>query len=339
MTRRNTDSASLRVMIVGCGNIAGGFDEGCPPERPPYTHAGAYAGDGRFELLACVEPDEKRRVEFMSAWNVSTGFCSIEDASASGIQVDVISICSPTLCHAHDLQMALLFKPRLIFCEKPLTSAVATTQKLIDACTQSNTKLAVNYTRRWDADVLTLQADMQAGRWGTLRSVVAYYNKGIANNGSHMIDLLHLLIGPMRIVNVGSPINDFFAEDVTLPVWLENEAGVPVMLACGHAQDYAVFELQLVFSRGVLLMEDGGMFWRERRVADSKLFKGYCTLEEGVRRAGEYPGAMRNAVDNLYRAIQQGDPLFCTGQDALAAQSVCEAIKQKAQPISEKANS
>jgi predicted dehydrogenase len=79
MTRRNTDSASLRVMIVGCGNIAGGFDEGCPPERPPYTHAGAYAGDGRFELLACVEPDEKRRVEFMSAWNVSTGFCSIED--------------------------------------------------------------------------------------------------------------------------------------------------------------------------------------------------------------------------------------------------------------------
>lgn len=339
MTSNNADAGSLRVMIVGCGNIAGGFDEGRPPERPPYTHAGAYAADGRFAVLACVEPHDNRRAEFMSAWNVPVGFASIEAALASGIQVDVISICSPTLCHAHDLQMALLFKPRLIFCEKPLTSAVATTQKLIDACTQSNTKLAVNYTRRWDADVLTLQADMQAGRWGTLRSVVAYYNKGIANNGSHMIDLLHLLIGPMRIVNVGSPINDFFAEDVTLPVWLENEAGVPVMLACGHAQDYAVFELQLVFSRGVLLMEDGGMFWRERRVADSKLFKGYCTLEEGVRRAGEYPGAMRNAVDNLYRAIQQGDPLFCTGQDALAAQSVCEAIKQKAQPISEKANS
>jgi predicted dehydrogenase len=179
---------------------------------------------------------------------------------------------------------------------------------------------------------------MQEGRWGTLRSVVAYYNKGIANNGSHMIDLLHLLMGPMQIVTVGRPINDFFADDVTLPVWLENGAGISVLLACGHAEDYAIFELQMVFSRGVLVMEEGGMFWRERRVVDSKLFKGYSTLDEGIRRAGQYPEAMRNAVDNLYRAIQWGDPLFCTGEDALAAQAVCEKIKQKAKPISDKVN-
>ncbi|MGZ8157555.1 MAG: Gfo/Idh/MocA family protein [Methylobacter sp.] len=330
MNAASTDSMSLRVLIVGCGNIAGGFDLGRPAGYLPYTHAGAYTRDGRFDLLACVEPDDKRRSEFMGAWDVPAAFRSIEEAQGSGHQFDVISICSPTDCHAHDLETALRLKPKLIFCEKPLTTSAAETQRLVDECAQLNIPLAVNYTRRWDAEVLKLQADMQAGRWGELRSVVGYYNKGIANNGSHMLDLLHLLVGPMDIVKVGKPIDDFFANDPTLPVWLEGPQGVPVLLACGHAEDYAIFELQLVFSGGVLTMEEGGLFWRERRAVDSEAFKGYRTLDAGVRQAGQYPGAMLKAVDNIYRAINQGDPLASTGESALAAQCVCEQIKQNA---------
>ncbi|MFZ2405850.1 MAG: Gfo/Idh/MocA family oxidoreductase [Methylobacter sp.] len=319
-----------RVLIIGCGNIAGGFDLGRPAGYLPYTHAGAYIRDGRFNLLACVEPDDKRRSEFMDAWGVPAGFRSIEEALGSGNQFDVISICSPTDCHAHDLETALRFRPKLIFCEKPLTASVAETQRLVAECAKMKILLAVNYTRRWDAEVLKLQAGMQAGRWGALRSIVGYYNKGIANNGSHMVDLLHLLVGPMDIVKVGKPINDFFANDPTVLVWLEGSQGVPVLLACGHAGDYAIFELQLVFSEGVLTMEEGGLFWRERRAVDSETFKGYRTLDAGVRRAGQYPGAMLKAVDNIYRAINQGDPLASTGESALAAQCVCEQIKQNA---------
>jgi len=330
MSAASTDSTSLQVLIVGCGNIAGGFDLGRPAGYLPYTHVGAYSRDGRFDLAACVEPDDKRRSEFMAAWGVRAGFRSIEEALSSGNQFDVISICSPTDCHAHDLETALRLKPKLIFCEKPLTTSAAETQRLVDECVQLNIPLAVNYTRRWDAELSTLQADMQAGRWGQLRSVVGYYNKGIANNGSHMLDLLHLLVGPMEIVKVGKPSDDFFANDPTLPVWLEGPQGVPVLLACGHAGDYAIFELQLVFSLGTLTMEEGGLFWRERRVVDSETFKGYRTLDAGVRRPGQYPGAMLKAVDNIYRALKQGDPLASTGDSALAAQCVCEQIKQNA---------
>lgn len=330
MSADSTDSTSLRVLLVGCGNIAGGFDLGRPAGYLPYTHAGAYTRDGRFDLLACVEPDDKRRSEFMDAWGVPAGFRSIEEALESGNQFDVISICSPTDCHAHDLETALRQKPKLIFCEKPLTTSVAETQRLVAECAKMNVLLAVNYTRRWDAEVSKLQADMQAGRWGKLRSVVGYYNKGILNNGSHMVDLLHLLVGSINIVKVGKPIDDFFADDPTVPVWLEGTQGVPVLLACGHAEDYAVFELQLVFSEGTLTMEEGGLFWRERRAVDSETFKDYRTLEAGVRRAGQYPGAMLKAVDNIYRAINQGDPLASTGESALAAQCVCEQIKQSA---------
>ena len=331
MLAMSHDLKCLSVLIVGCGNIAGGFDQGRSGDEPPYTHAGAYTRDGRFKLEACVEPDDQRRSQFIVDWGVPVGFASIESALRSGHQFDVVSICSPTDCHAHDLDIALLLKPKLIFCEKPLTASLAESERLVEKCRQANIQLAVNYTRRWDPDVLKLQSDMQSGRWGQLRSVVAYYNKGISNNGSHMLDLLHFLIGPMQVVAIGKPVEDFFCNDPTVPVWLEAEHGVPVMLACGHAQDYAIFELQLVFSEGVLIMEEGGLAWRERRCGDSKVFKGYRILEAGSRRAGEYPGAMLRAIDNIYRAIMHGAPLASNAESALTVQGLCEQIKQRAQ--------
>lgn len=321
----------LRVLIVGCGNIAGGFDQARPFGDLPYTHAGAYVRDGRFNIAVCVEPDDGRRAEFMAAWGVPTGFRSVDDILDSDHQFDVVSICSPTSCHAHDLEIALRLKPKLIFCEKPFTASLADTERLVEECRKSDVLLAVNHTRRWDPDIVKLQADMRAAsRWGTLRSVVGYYNKGILNNGSHMLDLLHLLVGIMNIIKVGKPVHDFFPDDPTVPVWLEAAQGIPVHLVCGHAEDYAIFELQLIFSHGMLTMEEGGMYWSERRAIDSATFKGYRKLEEKARRAGEYPRAMLQATDNIYRAIKQGDTLASTGESALAAQRVCERIKQQA---------
>lgn len=320
----------LRVLIIGCGNIAGSFDVGRPTDELPYTHAGAYTRDKRFCLTACVEPDEKRRVSFMDYWSVPAGFATLDEMMNQAGQFDVVSICSPTSCHAHDLEMVLRLKPRLIFCEKPVTASLAETERLVAECHKVGIPLAVNYSRRWDPDILALQADMQAGRWGQLRSVIGVYNKGILNNGSHMLDLLHFLVGPMEISKLGKPIQDFFPDDPTIPVWLEDIQGAPVHLACGHAGDYAIFELQMIFSRGVLTMEDGGLFWRERHAVNSEIFKGYRMLDEGVRRAGRDASAMCGAVDNIYRAITQNDQLASTGESALVAQRTCERIRQLA---------
>ncbi len=324
------DLNHLRVLMVGCGNIAGGFDQARPPGDLPFTHAGAYIRDGRFNITVCVEPDDTRRAGFMAAWGVPIGFRSVDEILDSCYQFDVISICSPTSCHAHDLEIALRLKPKLIFCEKPFTVLLADTERLVEECRKSNIFLGVNHTRRWDRDIVKLQADMQAGQWGQLRSVVGYYNKGIFNNGSHMLDLLHLLVGGMSIVKVGKPVHDFFPKDPAVPVWLESNQGVPVHLACGHAEDYAIFELQLIFSNGVVTMEEGGMYWRERRAIASTTFKGYRRLEEGVRREGEYPRAMLQVVDNIYRAVKQGESLASSGESALLAQRMCQQIMSQA---------
>jgi predicted dehydrogenase len=322
------DVIKVRVLIVGCGNIAGRFDEQRPSDSLPFTHAGAYTQDVRFDIVACVDPEENRRTEFLNSWSVPVGYSSIEDAFNSNERFDVISICSPTKCHAHDLEIALCMQPKLIFCEKPVTPSLVETERIIAKCQKLKIPLAVNYTRRWDPDIVQLKADILSGKWGELRTVVGLYNKGILNNGSHIIDLLHTLVGPIKVVTVGKPVYDFFSEDPSLPVWLEGQQGLSIHLACADAQDYAVFELQFVFSHGILTMEDGGMFWRERRAIDSVSFKGYRKLEKDVRRIGRYPQAMLNAVDNIYRTIEHKDSLASIGETAVTAQRVCEQVKQ-----------
>jgi len=324
------DSNLLKVLIVGCGNIAGGFDRGRPKGYLPYTHAGAYTADSRFLITACVEPDENHRNEFMSAWNVKKGFSTLDEVITSNEKFDVVSICSPTTCHAYDLEIVLGLKPKVIFCEKPITSSLAKTQHIIDECSKAKISLAINYTRRWDPDISKLQKEMQEGKWGKLRSVIGTYNKGILNNGSHMLDLLLLLVGPIEIVKVGKPVHDYFQDDPTIPVWLEGSQSLPIYLACGHAEDFSLFELQLIFSYGVLTMEEGGMFWNERCMIKSPTFKGYQTLDKGVRRTGKYPYAMLKAIDNIYSTINNGQTLTSTGKTALSAQRLCEEVKQLA---------
>ena len=323
----SVEKNSLSVLIIGCGNIAGGYDQGRPIGGWPYSHAGAYLRDGRFNLLGCIDPDEKKRIQFMSDWSIDVGFDSIDEVIRRQMYFDVISICSPTHCHASDLRTALLLNPKLVFCEKPVTTAVNLTEDFVSQYNKAQVHLMVNHNRRWDPEIIKFRNQIYEGRWGELRAVNAIYNKGILNNGVHMIDLLQFLIGPMKVFAVGKGIVDFYHQDPTIPVWLSGPQDLPVYLACGHAADYAIFEIQFIFAGGVITMEDGGQYWRKRMSSPGEVIKGYRVLDGGVLIAGGDDQSMSLAVDNIYRTVIHHDHLASCGETALQAQKMCEDIR------------
>lgn len=318
------------VLVVGCGNIAGAFDAQRPAHEPPLTHAGAFSRHPGFRLAACVEPDPARRTAFMARWQISLGFESMAAVAAHPFRPDLVSICSPTPAHAADLEAAMALVPKAIFCEKPVTPSAAETQRWVQACDEAGVLLAVNHTRRWAPDVIRLKQQLDAGQWGELRSITGLYNKGILNNGGHMIDLAAYLAGPLAMAAAGLAVHDFWPDDPTVGGLLRTAAGVPVVLNTAHAADYAVFELQLVASGGMVIMENGGMTWRLRRTADSPHFKGYRTLGPADEVAGEYAQAMSAAASNLHDALAYGAPLASTGRTALEAQRICEQLRNAA---------
>jgi predicted dehydrogenase len=320
----------LSVLIVGCGNVAGGFDRALPPDAWPATHAGAYRRDGRFELVACVEPDEERRADFMATWSIGEGFRTTREVVEAGMTFDVVSICSPTTYHASDLELALSLKPKAVLCEKPATPSVDESERLVKLFIDAGVPLAINYNRRWDPEINQLRAQIAQGEWGALRSATAVYNKGVLNNGSHMIDLLEHLFGHIEVVGSGEQIADYFENDPTVPAWLVEPSGAPIYLTCGHAADYSIFELNLVFADGTVAIEDGGENWRVRRVIASERFAGYCVLDTAEYHRGGDEQTMSRAVDNIYRTVAAGAPLASTGTTALRAQKICDQIRTQA---------
>jgi predicted dehydrogenase len=317
----------FRVLIIGCGNIAGKFDEARLEDAYPLTHAGAFKRHGNFSLVACVEPDETRRASFMRHWGVGAGFSQLAEIPQNDV-FDVISICSPTEFHAAHLQFAVDRKPRLIFCEKPITPDVATSRRMVEACIAHNILLAVNHTRRWAPDVMALRDDLLAGVWGEVRGLSAVYNKGVLNNGSHMVDLIQYLLGePLQMREAVAPLWDYWPKDPTVAALLETASGVPVHFNLAHAGDYAQFELTITCENGVISMEDGGAFWRFRKIVDSVQFKGYRSLDRGAYLKGNYDEAMTNAVENIDAALRSEHILASTGVTALAAQELCAQLK------------
>lgn len=316
----------LSVLILGCGNIAGGFDANRAAGELPLTHAGAYCAHGGFRLAACVDPDAARRAAFRERWNVGADYCSIDEIPVEERHFDIISICSPTALHAEHLKAAIALAPRLIFCEKPVTGKLAETAAVVELCRLEGILLAVNHTRRWAPDVIRLRDQLAAQAFGQIRSVTATYNKGLFNNGGHMVDLLLMLFGSLEVRWADTPVHDFWPADPTVPAVLSSDAGTPIYLATGHASDYALFELQIVAETVVLTMESGGASWRVRRAIDNPHFIGYKALSEGERVEGEYGFAMRDAAANIYDAVHDAAPLLSDGQSALAAQRVCQAI-------------
>jgi len=319
-----------RVLVVGCGNIAGGFDAARGADAPPLTHAGAYSRHPRFHVAACVDPDEAQRSAFMARWGVPQGAATVAALAAAPGAFDIVSICSPTALHAGHVDAALALRPRLVFCEKPLTPSVAASAGLVQRCRDAGVLLAVNHNRRFSADVQRLADELKAGRWGELRSVVGTYNKGVLNNGSHLVDLLHRLVGRLELVAAGAPVADHWDDDPTVPALLRTAAGVPVHLTTAHAADYALFELTLVTARATITMEDGGLGWRVRQRIESPHFRGYQMLDGGERTAGDYLQTMRRAVDNLAAALADEAELASTGDTALQAQRLCERLRHAA---------
>lgn len=285
---------------------------------------------GGFQLLGCIEPDAVRRHSFQNHWGVPQAFANWTEADASDERWDVISICSPTSSHHADVMNALRAQPRLIFCEKPLAPTIAQAEEIVSSCAQSNVMLVVNHTRRWAPDVIEFGAQLTNGQHGVPRAINATYNKGILNNGSHMLDILSFWFGPLNLLTSGVAMADFWDNDPSIPALLTTPTGLNININCSHAKDYSLFEIEIAMSKALIAMEDGGLAWRIRQPHASFEFQGYQTLDTGKRTAGRYLEAMTGAVTNIYDAITRHAPLRSTGETALKTQRLCEKIRTAA---------
>ncbi len=315
----------LSVLIVGCGAIAGGYDQD-RAGREVFSHAGAYRAHGGFRIAACVEPNTARRRAFMRRWKVRYGFATLADCRRAGLAFDVASVCTPTAVHEATLSALLAMPVRAVFAEKPLTADLAASRRIVRAYAKARRPLAVNYLRRWDPAMAALKKQLAAGKWGQVQNVVAHYGKGLFNCGSHIVALLGFLWGPLKPRAALRVLGDHTAADPSVDAVFTGPGGAPVHLIGSDSRRFFDFEIALTTDKGRVVIEEQGQKIRIRRAVDSPLFAGYRVLEGGRWRRTGLGRAMIAAVGNVHGRLARGEKLLSDGESALAAQEACAAI-------------
>lgn len=264
----------------------------------------------------------------MEKWNIPAGYEALDDCLRELDSIDVVSICSPT--HAHEAALVrLLDSPaRIIFCEKPMTGDPARTARLSAAYAAAGKKICVNYLRRWDSEMTRLRDELASGDWGELRKVTAFYTKGLFHTGSHILDLIQFLLGPLTPRQTLRRINDFSDTDPTIDAVLTGAGNVPVYLIGGDCNDYARFEVDLACARGVINIEDSGFRVRRRCTEDHRLFPGRTHLGEGQVTDTQLDQALAGAVANIHAAATGNTALASDANTAISVEMLCQQISQ-----------
>ncbi len=318
----------LRVAIIGCGDIAGGYDERAPGESV-WTHAKAYRTRNDLEIVTAWDPNPSRLAAFCSHWGVTSPAKS-PDTLLKDFSPDVVSICSPNETHPDWLTKCLAHSSvRGILCEKPLALDHQTAESLGRAVSASGKTVAVNYLRRWDQNFANLIRDFKSGHLGRAISGRVLYTKGVFHNASHAINLLEALFGQADRAQVISETS-VPGRDVLADFFLEFSGGVRVWFEGLNHENFNHFEIEILTNQARIRSPGGGAIEIQSR-ATSALQEGVSVLGPASVHPSTIGFAMKAVADNLIEAVTSGKALQMPFDQAVTTTKTCDMIRHEAE--------
>ena len=283
----------IRAAIVGCGNIAGFLDTPADESRI-VTHAHAYSMHPDIELVACCDPDPEQRERFCRIWGETIRSYESVEAMLAAEEVQMLSICAPTPFHAAAMEEALGDPHiRTIICEKPFTETVGEFERLLPLLEDTHKEVLINFMRRYDPSIRNAAQIIAGGELGEMLHFSGTFTKGLYHNGSHMLELVEHLCGPIMSVAApscrmenGDLYGSFYLETAKARGSLNNESG----------DAYALFELDVVLSRGRIRIMESGHRIEVETLQPSREYAGYYNLKP----SGVLDDTMRK---NLYHTV------------------------------------
>lgn len=207
----------VRFAVVGYGHIG-------------KRHAEMIRRNPDAELVAVCDVLPKEKVDFTDDLPY---FSSIEDLLASGLQIDVVNICTPNFFHAPYALMVLESRRHVVI-EKPIALSKADAESLVSKSLEVSKKVFCVMQNRYSPPSVWLKQMMTEKRLGKIFMVQLncfwnrderYYKKGgwhgdgrldggtLFTQFSHFIDIMYWLFGD--ITNIVGHFNDFSHKDLT----------------------------------------------------------------------------------------------------------------------------
>ena len=219
----------LKTAVVGLGRIGWQF------------HFKQSVASDQFDLQAVVDPLPDRLAEAHQESGCQ-GYSDFESLLQNE-SLDVVAIASPTTMH-EEMTCAALEKGIHVILEKPMTTTLASADRMIASAQKNNRKIFVYQPHRLTPETQTAREVIQSGLLGNIyaikRAVYRFVRRndwqslrknggGMLNNyGAHYIDQLMYLSDSSPITDVHCNLWAIAtrgdADDV-VKAWIKNESG------------------------------------------------------------------------------------------------------------------
>jgi len=325
-----------RAGVIGCGRIGCGFSTD-KLRGTTSTHAGSYMAVDGVELVALCDNQEGLAQQYAERLGVPHAYTN-HRAMLADLALDIVSVCTPLETHEEIVcdtsgQMSM----KAIYCEKPMASSSSAAEHMIQACNANLTLLIINHQRRFGALHQEVARIIQSGELGRIQQVTCYYGGGVYESGSHLFDLLRFYLGEVRAVGArhsysssykpGDPSIDGWLEFVNLPWGIVT----PVVIQACDCGAYAIFEIDILGTRGRLRVVEGGRRAEIAWATDSPTFTGIQELSAPQDLPQSIPHGMPSmwiprGIEHMLNCLKTGGVPISSGRDGRAALRIIEAL-------------
>lgn len=317
----------MKAAIIGCGRI-GSLDQFDPGTKRIgiCTHAGAYDAHQEVQLVACCDVEQENLNKAISGWEIE-GYNDWRQMLDT-VQPEIVSICTPTHTHYQITKGCLLSDSvKGIILEKPVAETSQEAEDLLSLAQKTKTKVSVNYRRRFPPKLQAIKDLILSKELGEPILVHGVYTKGIVHNGSHWVDLLRYYFGEPDWLQSEDRLLDH-QEDPALDVVFNYASGLRAHLFSFPFENYTIFEMDIILSKGHIRLSDG--FWIKsiRRVLDNRPFVGLRSLDNNVTVEDDcIRDWMLYTVEDMVNSIQDDRQPVCTIQDGVRAHYITEMAR------------
>ena len=320
-----------KTVLIGFGRIAAGYaDDSSTARWYSYaTHAQVLRDHPSFDWVAVVDPSAEARASATSGWGVPITAGSLEELpNAASIEIAVIA--TPPAARAGLLdQLPAL---RAVLVEKPLGVNLAAATTFVEECIKRGIVGAVNFPRRYDPELINLTKGGLVQSIGEPQAAFGTYGNGLRNNGSHLIDLVRMLLGPIveahSVVGGHRFVEGPIAGDSNFPFFMRLESGLTVALQPLAFSSYREVGLDIWGGMGRLQLLHESLTLLTTPLAENRQLTGSHELlhEATIHRNSGLGRALYLAYDNVASALSGQASLLCPLQDALATMQVVEKL-------------
>lgn len=318
-----------KAAVIGLGRIGQTLDEGMKPSSYCLTHASAFSQHPDFELVAGVDPNPNLREKFRSRFN-QPAFEKVEELDKLK-SIDILVIAGPTNENFQVLKVALTFKPKFILLEKPMGKNLDEAREILQLVKKTEIPVGINFMRRAEPGALRVKELIRLGGLGQVEKVILTYSKGLANNGSHFIDLMRLWLGESSDHQVIGSLDQNFEGDPE-PDFSIRFGKVPVYFLSAREKYYSVRDVEILGSKGALHYLRGGQKILHYQPIESQVFKGYKFLGlEPIEITSELDRSQLHVADRIAKFLKTEEPTGLEAETALRTMEDVERIRKLCQ--------